>query len=54
VPWMLSGGLNAGNLRDAVRTTQAPMVDVSSGVEDSPGIKNTGMIREFLAAAKRL
>jgi phosphoribosylanthranilate isomerase len=54
VPWMLSGGLNAGNLRDAVRAIQAPMVDVSSGVEDSPGIKNTGMIREFLAAAKRL
>ncbi|MGB8840963.1 MAG: phosphoribosylanthranilate isomerase [Aliidongia sp.] len=54
VPWMLSGGLTAGNLRDAVRATQAPMVDVSSGVEDSPGIKNVGMIREFLAAAKGL
>ncbi|MEA2756231.1 MAG: phosphoribosylanthranilate isomerase [Aliidongia sp.] len=54
VPWMLSGGLNAGNLRDAVRTTQAPMVDVSSGVEDSPGIKNAGTIREFLAVAKGL
>jgi phosphoribosylanthranilate isomerase len=54
VPWMLSGGLTAGNLRDAVRATQAPAVDVSSGVEDSPGIKNAGMIREFLAAAKGL
>jgi phosphoribosylanthranilate isomerase len=54
VPWMLSGGLNAGNLRDAVCATQAPAVDVSSGVEDSPGIKNAGMIREFLAVAKGL
>ena len=51
---MLSGGLNVGNLRDAVRTIQAPAVDVSSGVEDSPGIKNAGMIREFLAVAKGL
>jgi phosphoribosylanthranilate isomerase len=54
VPWMLSGGLNAGNLRDAVRATQAPAVDVSSGVEDSSGIKNAGMIREFLTVAKGL
>jgi phosphoribosylanthranilate isomerase len=52
VPWMLSGGLNAGNLREAVRATQAPAVDVSSGVETSPGIKTPALIREFLGAAK--
>ena len=54
IPWMLSGGLNAGNLRAAVRMTQAPAVDVSSGVETSPGIKDRALIREFLAAAKGL
>jgi phosphoribosylanthranilate isomerase len=54
VPWMLSGGLNAGNLRDALRATHAPAVDVSSGVETSPGIKDPALIREFLATAKTL
>jgi phosphoribosylanthranilate isomerase len=54
VPWMLSGGLNADNLREAVRATQAPAVDVSSGIEVGPGVKSVGMIGEFLAAAKKL
>ena len=54
VPWMLSGGLNPGNLREAVRMTRAPMVDVSSGVETSPGIKSPALIREFLAVARAL
>ncbi len=54
VPWMLSGGLNAGNLREAVRMTGAPAVDVSSGVETSPGIKSPALIREFLAIAREL
>lgn len=54
VPWMLSGGLNPGNLRDAVRATKAPAVDVSSGVETSPGIKSIDLIRDFVAAAKLL
>ena len=54
VPWMLSGGLNAGNLRDAVRATRAPAVDVSSGVETSPGIKAPVLIREFLGVARAL
>jgi phosphoribosylanthranilate isomerase len=54
VPWMLSGGLNPGNLREAVRMTRAPMVDVSSGVETSPGIKSPALIREFLAIAREL
>ena len=51
-PWMLSGGLNADNLAEAVRTAGAPAVDVSSGVEDRPGVKNPDKIRAFLAAAK--
>ena len=51
-PWMLSGGLDAGNLAEAVRLTGAMALDVSSGVEDSPGVKSVTRIREFLAAAK--
>ncbi len=53
-PWMLSGGLTAANLAEAVALTAAKMVDVSSGVEDGPGIKSAVKIREFLAAAARL
>jgi phosphoribosylanthranilate isomerase len=47
-PWMLSGGLNIGNLATAVRTTKATVVDVSSGVEDSPGRKSPEKIAAFL------
>ena len=54
LPWMLSGGLNAGNLKEAVRMTGAGSVDVSSGVEDRPGVKNPDKIRAFLALAKSL
>lgn len=53
-PWMLSGGLNAANLAEAVSLTGAKMVDVSSGVEDRPGAKSVARIREFLEAAGRL
>ena len=53
-PWMLSGGLNVGNLGEATSITGAKMVDVSSGVEDAPGVKSLERIAEFLAAAKRL
>lgn len=53
-PWMLSGGLNAGNLEEAVRISGARMVDVSSGVESAPGVKDSVKIREFTATAKRL
>ena len=45
---MLSGGLDAGNLAGAVATTGARTVDVSSGVEDSPGRKSPGKITAFL------
>ena len=51
VPWLLSGGLTADNLRAAVSLTHARVVDVSSGVEDLPGQKNPKRIREFLAVA---
>jgi len=53
VPWMLAGGLTAATLADAVRRSGATAVDVSSGVEDRPGIKSVTKIREFLAAAAR-
>jgi phosphoribosylanthranilate isomerase len=54
LPWMLSGGLNAGNLAEAVRISGAKAVDVSSGVESRPGVKDPAKIREFLAQASRI
>ncbi|MEE8188695.1 MAG: phosphoribosylanthranilate isomerase [Kiloniellales bacterium] len=54
LPWMLSGGLDAENLAEAVRTSGARAVDVSSGIEDKPGVKNPDKIRAFIAAAKAL
>jgi phosphoribosylanthranilate isomerase len=53
-PWMLSGGLDADNLAEAVRISGARQVDVSSGVEERPGIKSAGKIAAFLAAAQAL
>jgi len=50
--FMLSGGLDPDNVRLAITTTHAPMVDVSSGVESAPGEKDPGLIRSFIAAAK--
>lgn len=47
-PWMLSGGLHAGNIRIALETLKPDAVDVSSGVEDLPGSKNPDKIREFI------
>jgi len=52
VPFMLSGGLDAGNVAEALRMTRAPAVDVSSGVERAPGQKDTDKIREFVRAAR--
>jgi phosphoribosylanthranilate isomerase len=52
VPWMLSGGLTPANVAEALRVTGAPGVDVSSGVETSPGVKDVGLIRAFVAAAR--
>ena len=52
VPWMLSGGLDAGNVAEAIAVTGAPGVDVSSGVERAPGEKDVGKIRAFIRAAR--
>lgn len=54
LPWMLSGGLNAENLAEAVRLSGATVVDVSSGVESAPGRKDPAKIAAFLAAAREL
>lgn len=53
-PWLLSGGLNVANLEAAVRLTGATMVDVSSGVELRPGVKDPGRIEAFLRLARSL
>ncbi len=50
LPWMLAGGLDAGNVDEAVRLSGARVVDTASGVEDSPGVKSTAKIRHFLKA----
>jgi phosphoribosylanthranilate isomerase len=52
IPFMLSGGLTAGNLAEALRITRAGGVDVSSGVESAPGLKDADMIRDFIRAAR--
>lgn len=52
-PWLLAGGLTPGNVAAAMRASGATQVDVSSGVEDSPGIKSPQRIRDFLAAARQ-
>ena len=50
--WMLSGGLNASNIEQALSITHAPMVDVSSGVESTPGVKDVALIAEFMGKIK--
>lgn len=53
-PWALAGGLHAGNLEAAIALTGAPMVDVSSGVESRPGVKDPAKLEAFFAAVRRL
>lgn len=50
-PWMLAGGLTPENVALAVRSTNARQVDVSSGIEVAPGVKDETLIRAFIAAA---
>lgn len=52
-PWMLAGGLDAGNVGEAMALTGARQLDVSSGVEDAPGVKSPARIAAFCAAAMR-
>ncbi len=50
-PWMLAGGLTAANVAEAVRLTNARQVDVASGVESAPGVKDHAKIAAFVVAA---
>jgi phosphoribosylanthranilate isomerase len=52
-PWFLAGGLDPWNVADAVGLSGAPMVDVSSGVERGPGLKDPALIEAFLEAVRR-
>lgn len=52
-PWFLAGGLNPGNVAEAIRISGAPLVDVSSGVETAPGVKDAARIAAFLEASRR-
>ncbi len=54
LPFMLSGGLTLDNVGDALRLTAAPGVDVSSGVERAPGIKDAARIAAFIEAVRRV
>ncbi len=52
LPYMVSGGLTADNVAEAARVTGAGGVDVSSGVESAPGVKDPEMILKFIRAAR--
>ena len=51
-PWMLAGGLTAENVAEAVKMTDVKQVDVSSGVEDAPGLKNAELIQKFVQSSR--
>ena len=51
-PWMLAGGLTPQNVAEAIKRTGARQIDLSSGVESSPGVKDPALIRTFIQAAR--
>ena len=51
-PWMLSGGLTPANVQEAIAASGAAIVDVSSGIESAPGLKDPSKIAQFLAVAR--
>jgi phosphoribosylanthranilate isomerase len=53
LPWGLAGGLTPQTVAEAIRRTEAPLVDVASGVEDAPGVKSVAKIAAFVEAARR-
>jgi phosphoribosylanthranilate isomerase len=53
-PWALAGGLDADNIEAATRLARPPIIDVSSGVESRPGVKDPVLLERFLVAARRL
>jgi phosphoribosylanthranilate isomerase len=53
-PWFLAGGLDPWNVAEALKVARAPLLDVSSGVERGPGIKNPALISAFLTAVQRV
>ena len=52
--WMLAGGIDVNNVKDAIRSTKAPGIDVSSGVEISKGIKDPALIRNFISECRNI
>ena len=52
--WMLAGGLDVNNVKDAIKSTKAPGIDVSSGVEISKGIKDPALIRNFISECRNI
>lgn len=52
IDYMLSGGLNAGNIAEALAMTNAPGIDISSGVESAPGVKDVRLIEDFFKAVR--
>jgi phosphoribosylanthranilate isomerase len=51
-PWMLAGGMTPANVAEAIRLTNARQVDVASGVETAPGVKDAALMRAFVQAAQ--
>ena len=52
MPWGLAGGLRPDNVAEAIRRTGAPLVDISSGVESAPGVKDIALIHAFCDAVR--